>query len=89
MLGLQLIVDAPFTQTNIVLILCSFPFILGRRNCLGESLAKMEIFLFFTNLVKSYHFEPTEGAVLTSDEQPGLSRIPKSFKVRVIDRYSL
>ncbi|XP_071798116.1 cytochrome P450 2U1-like [Asterias amurensis] len=65
------------------------PFSIGRRNCLGESLAKMEIFLFFTNLVKSYHFEPTEGAVLTSDEQPGLSRIPKSFKVRVIDRHSL
>ncbi|XP_030646568.1 cytochrome P450 2K1 [Chanos chanos] len=37
------------------------PFSAGRRICLGESLAKMELFLFFTSLLQHFRFTPPPG----------------------------
>uniref|UniRef100_A0A3Q2ZEI0 Cytochrome p450 n=1 Tax=Kryptolebias marmoratus TaxID=37003 RepID=A0A3Q2ZEI0_KRYMA len=37
------------------------PFSAVRRVCLGESLAKMELFLFFTSLLQRFHFTPPPG----------------------------
>ncbi|XP_072275169.1 cytochrome P450 2K1-like [Pyxicephalus adspersus] len=37
------------------------PFSAGRRACVGESLAKMELFLFFTGLLQTFTFCPPPG----------------------------
>ncbi|EDO30875.1 predicted protein [Nematostella vectensis] len=37
------------------------PFMAGRRVCLGESLAKMELFLIMTRLLQQFTFEPPTG----------------------------
>ncbi|XP_071390634.1 cytochrome P450 2K1-like [Centroberyx affinis] len=37
------------------------PFSAGRRVCVGESLARMELFLFFTSLLQRFHFAPPPG----------------------------
>ncbi|KAJ8362811.1 hypothetical protein SKAU_G00116420 [Synaphobranchus kaupii] len=37
------------------------PFSAGRRACPGESLARMEVFLFFTLLLQRFRFSPALG----------------------------
>ncbi|XP_068100636.1 cytochrome P450 2K1-like [Hyperolius riggenbachi] len=37
------------------------PFSAGRRICVGESLAKIELFLFFTGLLQTFTFHPPPG----------------------------
>ena len=65
------------------------PFGIGRRVCLGEAVAKMELFLFLTSLIK--HFDIL---VAEDDLEPdlvgvlGITYSPKPYKVRMIKRTS-
>ncbi|KAG2461215.1 cytochrome P450 2J6-like [Polypterus senegalus] len=63
-----------------------FVFSAGKRSCLGEPLARMELFLFFTSLLQKFTFQSREGVEPTLDFQQGLTRVPAPFKVRAIPR---
>ncbi|NXT84317.1 CP2K6 protein, partial [Zapornia atra] len=41
------------------------PFSAGRRICAGETLAKMELFLFFTSLLQRFTFQPPPGVSIS------------------------
>ncbi|XP_068116386.1 cytochrome P450 2B4-like [Hyperolius riggenbachi] len=63
------------------------PFSAGPRVCLGENLARMEIFLFFTTMLTHFAFhwpDPKSPPDLTPVF--GLSQVPKRFKMRLVPR---
>ena len=61
---------------------------LGRRVCLGEALARMELFLYLTALIQRFEFLPPEG-----EEPPtingtfGVVYSPIQYKLRALPRY--
>ncbi|KAL3862708.1 hypothetical protein ACJMK2_008661 [Sinanodonta woodiana] len=66
------------------------PFFTGKRNCLGESLAQMELFLFISALVQRFKLMPPEGETLDIkdvDKYSGGIHSPKPFYLRAIPRH--
>nr|AEO50743.1 cytochrome P450 II f2-like protein II [Biomphalaria glabrata] len=65
------------------------PFGVGRRVCLGESMAKTELFLYLSSLIKRFHLLPVH-----PDQPPpmdyiyGLTMIPKTYQLRLNERDS-
>ncbi|KAJ8246459.1 hypothetical protein GJAV_G00268040 [Gymnothorax javanicus] len=65
------------------------PFSAGRRACLGESLARMELFLFFTFLLQRFRFTPPPG--VSEDEldltpSVGLTLTPSPHQLCAVSR---
>ena len=57
------------------------PFSTGRRVCVGEAVAKVELHLLTALLFQRYTFAPPEGEELKIETIPGLQCVPKPYKV--------
>ena len=62
------------------------PFGLGRRRCVGEHLAKLELFLLFANLMQRCTFSKAIEGPVDLTPIPGLVYKPKPLKVVVCER---
>ncbi|XP_030648629.1 cytochrome P450 2J2 [Chanos chanos] len=60
-----------------------FPFAAGKRMCLGEQLAQMELFLFFTSLLQRFSFSPADGVEPTLEPQGTGVLSPKPFLIHL------
>ncbi|XP_072041358.1 cytochrome P450 2U1-like [Amphiura filiformis] len=52
------------------------PFSIGKRKCLGEQLALMELFLIFTHLLHRFSFRLPEGAQPSLEPEMGMTLVP-------------
>uniref|UniRef100_A0A4W4FU91 Uncharacterized protein n=1 Tax=Electrophorus electricus TaxID=8005 RepID=A0A4W4FU91_ELEEL len=62
------------------------PFSAGKRVCLGEQLARMELFLFFTSLLQHFTFSPPEGVEPSLEYRLGASHSPQPYKLCAVPR---
>ncbi|KAG7461061.1 hypothetical protein MATL_G00205960 [Megalops atlanticus] len=67
------------------------PFSAGRRVCVGETLARMELFLFFTFLLQRFSFHPPAGVKeedIELSSRGGLTLAPLPLLLRALPRHT-
>jgi len=63
-----------------------FPFGIGRRRCLGETLARMENFLFFANLMLNFTFSNVGEEPPSLEPDPGFTNGPFPYFSKIQSR---
>ncbi|CAB3398364.1 unnamed protein product [Caenorhabditis bovis] len=63
------------------------PFSIGKRQCLGEGLARMELFLFLANFFNQFKICPSSEGLPSMSKNHDFSMKPKSFKVVLHSRF--
>nr|APH81370.1 cytochrome P450 CYP3028A1 [Tigriopus kingsejongensis] len=58
----------------------------GKRKCVGEVLAKAEIFLFLTHMVHNFRIKPAPGQIYTLKSNPGLAFTSDPYQAVVESR---
>lgn len=61
-------------------------FSLGKRQCLGEPLARMELYLYMASMLQHFIFEPSPGRQVNTDSILGLTLRPKESVFRAVPR---
>ncbi|KAF1611073.1 UNVERIFIED_CONTAM: Cytochrome P450 2G1, partial [Eudyptes pachyrhynchus] len=64
------------------------PFSSGKRVCLGEALARMELFLFFTTILQSLRLQPLvpPAQLPTTPLESGFANVPPFYQLRMVAR---
>ncbi|XP_026550427.1 cytochrome P450 2C40-like [Notechis scutatus] len=64
------------------------PFSAGKRICLGEALARMELFLFFTTILQRFRLKPLVDPkdINVTPQEFGFITIPPLFELSVVPR---
>jgi cytochrome P450 len=57
------------------------PFSAGKRNCIGESIARDQLFLFIANIVQRFEISSSGGKIPTLEGTPAVVWVPKPFEV--------
>ncbi len=65
----------------------NIPFGIGKHRCIGEKLADVELFVFYTSLLKKFTILPeTESELPSTQYRPGITLAPCPFKAKFIQR---
>ncbi|KAM6217055.1 cytochrome P450 2J2-like [Rhynchocyon petersi] len=62
------------------------PFSMGKRVCLGEQLARTELFIFFTAFLQKFTFRPPANEELSLDFREGAVLSPVSYHICAVPR---
>ncbi|NXQ35157.1 CP2J2 protein, partial [Alaudala cheleensis] len=65
---------------------CFQPFSMGKRSCLGELLARSELFLFFTSLLQRFTFQAVPDTKLGLQAVVGIALAPQPYKICAVPR---
>ncbi|CAJ0948140.1 unnamed protein product, partial [Mesorhabditis belari] len=61
----------------------SMPYGIGPRMCMGESIARLELFCVIGSLLRTYSFEQTPGEKYSLDQKMELTIHPSKYRIRV------
>lgn len=75
--------------TRLVIDHCTLCPVSGKRLCLGENLARMELFLFFTSFMQNFTISMPDGMKPVMDYRFGITLAPKQYEICMTPRQEM